>query len=137
MVSARSNESANCVTRWGGALITTYSASGIGANAGRVVVGVQAPSSRANAQAPRTTHDARISASAAACLARLCAVPWPWSYPFSWYRPRHRHAMHRSEEHTSELQSRGHLVCRLLLEKKKRKSWKFRTIDVRKKRQRT
>src|SRR5690625_6101469 len=27
----------------------------------------------------------------------------------------------RSEEHTSELQSRGHLVCRLLLEKKKTK----------------
>src|SRR5690625_1901033 len=27
----------------------------------------------------------------------------------------------RSEEHTSELQSRGHLVCRLLLEKKKDK----------------
>src|SRR5690625_5841382 len=26
---------------------------------------------------------------------------------------------YRSEEHTSELQSRGHLVCRLLLEKKK------------------
>src|SRR5690625_5547672 len=29
--------------------------------------------------------------------------------------------MKRSEEHTSELQSRGHLVCRLLLEKKKTK----------------
>src|SRR5690625_5393180 len=28
-------------------------------------------------------------------------------------------AAKRSEEHTSELQSRGHLVCRLLLEKKK------------------
>src|SRR5207253_4807348 len=28
----------------------------------------------------------------------------------------------RSEEHTSELQSRGHLVCRLLLEKKKNES---------------
>src|SRR5207253_10665514 len=28
--------------------------------------------------------------------------------------------LRRSEEHTSELQSRGHLVCRLLLEKKKR-----------------
>src|SRR5437660_9452224 len=28
----------------------------------------------------------------------------------------------RSEEHTSELQSRGHLVCRLLLEKKKNRS---------------
>src|SRR5690625_6540131 len=26
----------------------------------------------------------------------------------------------RSEEHTSELQSRGHLVCRLLLEKNKK-----------------
>src|SRR5437870_6982226 len=51
--------------------------------------------------------------------------------------PRHRHwqtfkaffwsvvmklspARRRSEEHTSELQSRGHLVCRLLLEKKKK-----------------
>src|SRR5690625_7116338 len=31
-----------------------------------------------------------------------------------------RLAPQRSEEHTSELQSRGHLVCRLLLEKKKK-----------------
>src|SRR2546422_11703185 len=31
----------------------------------------------------------------------------------------HRHRPARSEEHTSELQSRLHLVCRLLLEKKK------------------
>src|SRR5690625_6489751 len=31
---------------------------------------------------------------------------------------------HRSEEHTSELQSRGHLVCRLLLEKTKKKELK-------------
>src|SRR5690625_2348701 len=31
-----------------------------------------------------------------------------------------RREKRRSEEHTSELQSRGHLVCRLLLEKKKR-----------------
>src|SRR2546422_11197203 len=40
-------------------------------------------------------------------------------------RPRHRgrggHDVERSEEHTSELQSRLHLVCRLLLEKKKKK----------------
>src|SRR5207253_8323384 len=33
----------------------------------------------------------------------------------------HRRLGFRSEEHTSELQSRGHLVCRLLLEKKKKK----------------
>src|SRR6266508_6587934 len=43
--------------------------------------------------------------------------------------PRSRSA--RSEEHTSELQSRGHLVCRLLLEKKKKfekstSGWKFK-----------
>src|SRR5439155_20950987 len=31
----------------------------------------------------------------------------------------------RSEEHTSELQSRGHLVCRLLLEKKNRSTIKI------------
>src|SRR5690625_2039238 len=31
----------------------------------------------------------------------------------------------RSEEHTSELQSRGHLVCRLLLEKKKKQTERF------------
>src|SRR3712207_7622927 len=30
-----------------------------------------------------------------------------------------KQSLHRSEEHTSELQSRQYLVCRLLLEKKK------------------
>src|SRR2546422_3907021 len=34
----------------------------------------------------------------------------------------------RSEEHTSELQSRLHLVCRLLLEKKKKKQNKLETV---------
>src|SRR5690625_1843786 len=33
--------------------------------------------------------------------------------------PKDLDVLMRSEEHTSELQSRGHLVCRLLLEKKK------------------
>src|SRR5690625_5835397 len=48
----------------------------------------------------------RSSASTSARPApRAC---WsPWTEP-------------RSEEHTSELQSRGHLVCRLLLEQKKK-----------------
>src|SRR2546430_2810343 len=31
----------------------------------------------------------------------------------------------RSEEHTSELQSQSNLVCRLLLEKKKKNNWKI------------
>src|SRR2546427_8955016 len=39
-------------------------------------------------------------------------------------RPRapHRPRLLRSEEHTSELQSQSNLVCRLLLEKKKKKN---------------
>src|SRR5690348_18001235 len=40
----------------------------------------------------------------------------PWEY-----EPRTFPLAHRSEEHTSELQSPVHLVCRLLLEKKKKK----------------
>src|SRR5207253_8612140 len=36
----------------------------------------------------------------------------------------------RSEEHTSELQSRGHLVCRLLLEKKNKQKTKYLTTDI-------
>src|SRR2546429_5859128 len=53
------------------------------------------------------------------------APPW-CSRTGWWYRPapaslptRTPRASSRSEEHTSELQSRLHLVCRLLLEKKK------------------
>src|SRR6266699_1437694 len=39
----------------------------------------------------------------------------------------------RSEEHTSELQSRPHLVCRLLLEKKKKKRKKTKKKKKKKK----
>src|SRR2546421_1167310 len=37
----------------------------------------------------------------------------------------------RSEEHTSELQSRSDLVCRLLLEKKKKKASEVVVLDIR------
>src|SRR5690554_1424111 len=40
--------------------------------------------------------------------------------------------VYRSEEHTSELQSRPHLVYRLLLEKKKKKKTKKRQINQKK-----
>src|SRR5690625_7079848 len=56
--------------------------------------------------APARAHDFSLS-SADDGLAALSA--WR-AYP------------RRSEEHTSELQSRGHLVCRLLLENKKRRT---------------
>src|SRR5437660_2443464 len=52
-----------------------------------------------------------------------------WHLALAQVRVARRRARHvrafgreRSEEHTSELQSRGHLVCRLLLEKKKKKT---------------
>src|SRR2546422_7863016 len=56
----------------------------------------------------------RISAGS---LARLCAQA--------------REATRRSEEHTSELQSRLHLVCRLLLEKKNNNDSETRHADQR------
>src|SRR5690606_40427104 len=48
-----------------------------------------------------------------------------WTCSFSAHRPEYppgRATSARSEEHTSELQSRENLVCRLLLEKKKHKT---------------
>src|SRR5947199_5584956 len=44
-----------------------------------------------------------------------------------WCKTGRHIAFHRSEEHTSELQSLRHLVCRLLLEKKKK--IKYNTIQ--------
>src|SRR2546427_6880061 len=37
----------------------------------------------------------------------------------------HRESLTRSEEHTSELQSQSNLVCRLLLEKKKKNIYRY------------
>src|SRR5206468_5820313 len=42
---------------------------------------------------------------------------------YSTLEDRYRADVQRSEEHTSELQSRSELVCRLLLEKKKHYKW--------------
>src|SRR3989449_4639837 len=47
-------------------------------------------------------------------IAHYCIRPWPWIIVGLATL-----VLYRSEEHTSELQSRLHLVCRLLLEKKK------------------
>src|SRR6266436_6771211 len=45
--------------------------------------------------------------------------------------------VHRSEEHTSELQSRLHLVCRLLLEKKKKNKQTSYPLKKKKKKKET
>src|SRR3712207_8914456 len=52
------------------------------------------------------------------CLLRGGAVDRP-RLPACFDDARRRHRAFRSEEHTSELQSRQYLVCRLLLEKKR------------------
>src|SRR5215203_7573008 len=54
-------------------------------------------------------------------------------------RPRRRpprRSVPRSEEHTSELQSRQYIVCRLLLEKKKKKTYFF-SVQKKKKKNKT
>src|SRR3989442_5137257 len=61
--------------------------------------------------------------SAPAPLAAMCAKPSSPASPVDrkGQEPLEERMRARSEEHTSELQSRPHLVCRLLLEKKKNK----------------
>src|ERR1035441_5738224 len=54
---------------------------------------------------------------ATSCLTTSSRIPWPGAQLDTLARP--DSACLRSEEHTSELQSLRHLVCRLLLEKKK------------------
>src|SRR2546422_6467522 len=58
-------------------------------------------------------------------LFRSVRVPLPERRDVLHPRPRRHRADLRSEEHTSELQSRLHLVCRLLLEKKKKDQTEF------------
>src|SRR5438874_5880719 len=73
-------------------------------------------SSCSTARPPPSRISARASSRAAsAAFAKAPSGRSPFSSP--WRR--------RSEEHTSELQSRRDLVCRLLLEKKKRKKLLF------------
>src|SRR2546429_6387480 len=58
-----------------------------------------------------------FSASALKCAARDRWIGWSFRQQYARLK---LVVNNRSEEHTSELQSRLHLVCRLLLEKKKR-----------------
>src|SRR3989442_15890108 len=70
----------------------------------RILAGARSLSARQPAQLSKHVHG--VFRCVAQIALRRCAI---W-------------ATQRSEEHTSELQSRPHLVCRLLLEKKKKKT---------------
>src|SRR5690348_18169970 len=63
---------------------------------------------------PRNSPSAIVWSSLNADATSACSRPVPYKY-----RLMRRRARARSEEYTSELQSPVHLVCRLLLEKKK------------------
>src|SRR3712207_7725990 len=65
-------------------------------------------------------RDRRVVSAADALGRRECGRWQRLARPHLSSRPRHGycHLQYRSEEHTSELQSRQYLVCRLLLEKK-------------------
>src|SRR5690554_7137956 len=67
----------------------------------------------------RRTWGNTCTAAAKASSARMLGLApvWPTGTEWLWAI----YSRERSEEHTSELQSRPHLVCRLLLEKKKNK----------------
>src|SRR5690625_6085988 len=75
----------------------------------------RAPRRPATRAFPRAARPARTSAPRSACVVTCCCAR-----ARSWLHGPDDAAQDRSEEHTSELQSRGHLVCRLLLEKKKK-----------------
>src|SRR5690606_40207615 len=70
---------------------------------------------------PLVLTAAAVSAAAAPALAAdlSVSVELPRINSASYHRPYVAVWIERSEEHTSELQSREKLVCRLLLEKKK------------------
>src|SRR5437870_3204896 len=71
---------------------------------------------------PEPSHELTlIEAEAIEALSRDCAIELAPGAARRNLVTRDVPLNHRSEEHTSELQSRGHLVCRLLLEKKKNK----------------
>src|SRR2546422_4418423 len=74
------------------------------------------PISSARTSSATTANPSPCSSARAASIAALSASRWVW-------RAMRAIVCARSEEHTSELQSRLHLVCRLLLEKKKKKDY--------------
>src|SRR5207253_11472704 len=66
----------------------------------------------------RRSSDLPRCSSLQSCSSSSVTSAGAWASPSIRSTAPHRRRV-RSEEHTSELQSRGHLVCRLLLEKKK------------------
>src|SRR5439155_26944347 len=71
-----------------------------------------------NRRRRRSARAAAARSPPASCPAERRTRPAPDAAAAACRARRRSSTAERSEEHTSELQSRGHLVCRLLLEKK-------------------
>src|SRR3712207_7710432 len=74
-----------------------------------------------------TAARSSVECSGAARSIVACSISRLLSHP---PRRRDHRLRRRSEEHTSELQSRQYLVCRLLLEKKKKTHFMFDTLKL-------
>src|SRR5690606_41083062 len=83
------------------------------------------PASQRRAARCTSSRAASSSVAMSASMNRIA-----WKSAIGW--PKALRSRARSEEHTSELQSRENLVCRLLLEKKKRwtpKNFRYKRDD--------
>src|SRR5258707_2918130 len=79
---------------------------------------------------PPGPHQPCAAARAHAAPGAGHAVPLPQAAECGHVRTHRGRGLRRSEEHTSELQSRQYLVCRLLLEKKKTLDYKSYTYTL-------
>src|SRR6266508_5331045 len=112
-VTSRNRSARECVVAGAFVVVVTASSDlGPGAVAVRCPARLLCPCRRGRAHVPVRTRRARLPAPPPR-RARGRFLPRGPAPRSDCLEPR------RSEEHTSELQSRGHLVCRLLLEKKK------------------
>src|SRR5258708_32006638 len=76
---------------------------------------------------PRDIVESQRTAGTPARLGETAGARYRWAAS---YRTLYSDHLERSEEHTSELQSPDHLVCRLLLEKKKKITKRSSTMST-------
>src|SRR3712207_7019040 len=73
--------------------------------------------SRPSREARKKNLHSKLASPLGSVLTLVSSVMKPWPSPWPDASAGSSATKHRSEEHTSELQSRQYLVCRLLLEK--------------------
>src|SRR5438445_5118047 len=82
-----------------------------------------APVGHTRTHSPHQVHPALSGSPSAPTMISACSPRCATSSTPTTWMSSHARTSRRSEEHTSELQSRQYLVCRLLLEKKKQDAY--------------